>query len=148
MISGAVGILGTGRALGSRIHTNEELCTTTLRGVSPEWIVEKTGIRQRYVVTDVETSSTLALEAAQQALGRANIRADQIGMVVVGTFSADYVFPPASARLHRDLGLKGGQFYDLQANCTGFISAITSVSDFIHDSVAPIWVELTSSLVA
>ena len=59
----------------------------------------------------------------------AGVRADQIGMVVVCTFSGDYLFPAASARLHRDLGLKGGQFYDLQANCTGFISGITAVSD-------------------
>jgi len=125
----AVGILGTGRALGSRIHTNEELCRTTLRDVSPAWIVEKTGIRQRYIVTDEETSSTLSMEASRQALANANVAAEQIGMVVVSTFSGDYLFPAASARLHRDLGLKGGQFYDLQANCSGFVSALTAVSD-------------------
>ena len=125
----AVGILGTGRALGSRVHTNEDLCATTLRDVSPAWIVEKTGIHQRYVVTDAETSSTLALDAAQRALASAGVAPDQVGMVVVSTFSGDYLFPAASARLHRDLGLKGGQFYDLQANCTGFVSAITAVSD-------------------
>lgn len=129
MSAAAVGILGTGRALGSRIHTNEELCATTLRDVSPAWIVEKTGIRQRYLVTDTESTSTLALEAAQRALASASVDPDQIGMVVVSTFSGDYLFPAASARLHRDLGLKGGQFYDVQANCTGFISAITAVSD-------------------
>lgn len=116
MSAAAVGILGTGRALGSRVHTNEELCATTLRDVSPAWIVEKTGIRQRYLVTDEETTSTLALEAAQRALASANVGPDQIGMVVVSTFSGDYMFPAASARLHRALGVKGGQFYDLQAN--------------------------------
>ena len=50
-------------------------------------------------------------------------------MIVVSTFSGDYIFPPVSARLHRDLGLDGGQFYDLQANCTGFVSALTAVAD-------------------
>jgi 3-oxoacyl-[acyl-carrier-protein] synthase III len=127
--SSAVGILGTGRSLGSRIHTNEELCATTLRDVSPEWIVEKTGIRRRFVMTDGESSSTLTLDAAQKAIVCARIRPEQIGMVVVSTFSGEYVFPAASARLHRQLGLKGGQLYDLQANCAGFVSAITAASD-------------------
>ena len=129
MTTAAVGILGTGRSLGSRIHTNEELCTTTLRDVTPDWIVEKTGIRQRFIVSDDETASTLTLDAARRAISCANVRPEQIGMVVVSTFSGEYIFPPASARLHRQLGLKGGQFYDLQANCTGFVSALTAVSD-------------------
>jgi 3-oxoacyl-[acyl-carrier-protein] synthase-3 len=126
---GGIGILGTGRALGSRVHTNEELCATTLRGTTPEWIVDRTGIRRRYVVDDHETSSSLVLASANRALEAAGVTPDQLAMIVVSTFSADYLFPPASARLHRDLGVKGGQFYDLQANCTGFVSALTAVSD-------------------
>lgn len=124
-----IGILGTGRALGSRVHTNEELCATTLPGTSPQWIVDRTGIRRRYVVTEGESASSLTLAAAERALESAGVTPDQIGMIVVTTFSADYLFPPASACLHRDLGVKGGQFYDLQANCSGFASALTSVSD-------------------
>ena len=129
MTTGAVGILGTGRTLGSRLHTNEELCRDSLPDVTPAWILEKTGINQRFIVAEGETASTLALDAAKAAMDDAGVRADEIGMVVVCTFSGDYLFPAASARLHRDLGLKGGQFYDLQANCTGFISGITAVSD-------------------
>jgi len=125
----AIGIVGTGRAIGSRVHTNEELCATTLPGTTPEWIVEKTGIRRRYVVQDGETASSLALTSARCALDQARITADRIGMIVVSTFSGDYIFPPVSARLHRDLGATGGQFYDLQANCAGFVSALTAVSD-------------------
>ncbi len=124
-----IGVLGTGRALGGRIHTNEELCATTLPGTTPEWIVEKTGIRQRFVVTDDQTASGMALEAARQAIEKAGIRSEQIGMIVACTFSGDYLYPPLSARLHRDLGIKGGQFYDLQANCSGFVSGLTAVSD-------------------
>lgn len=124
-----VGILGTGRALGSRVQSNEELCATTLLGTTPQWIVEKTGICQRYLVAEDETSSSLVLAATRSALARAGVTPDQVGMTVVSTFSADYLFPPASARLHRDLGIKGGQFYDLQANCAGFVSALTAVSD-------------------
>ena len=129
MSAGGIGILGTGRALGSRVHTNEELCATTLPGTTPQWIVDKTGIRRRYVVDENETSSSLALASAHRALESAGVTPEQIAMIVVSTFSADYLFPPASARLHRDLGLKGGQFYDLQANCAGFVSALTAVSD-------------------
>ncbi len=129
MTTVAVGILGTGRALGSRRHTNEELCSTTLTATTPEWIVEKTGIRQRFLIAEDETSDSLSLEAARSALADAHVRPDQIGMIVVSTFSGGYLFPAAAARLHRDLGVHGGQFYDLQANCTGFVSAITAVSD-------------------
>lgn len=128
-MSAGIGILGTGRAIGSRVHTNEELCATTLPGTTPQWIIEKTGIRRRYLVAEDETTSSLALASARGALAEARVTPEQIGMVVVSTFSADYLFPPASARLHRDLGVKGGQFYDLQANCSGFVSAITAVSD-------------------
>jgi 3-oxoacyl-[acyl-carrier-protein] synthase-3 len=127
--AGGIGILGTGRALGSRVHTNEELCATTLRGTTPQWIVDRTGIRRRYVVDENETSSSLVLASANRALEAAGVTPEQIAMIVVSTFSADYLFPPASARLHRDLGVKGGEFYDLQANCTGFVSALTAVSD-------------------
>ena len=128
-MSGRVGILGTGRALGSRVHTNEELCATTLPDVTPEWIVAKTGIRRRYVVTGDETASSLAAVAARSALAAAGVDASRLGMIVACTFSGDYLFPPVSARLHRDLGARGGQFYDLQANCSGFVSALTAVSD-------------------
>jgi 3-oxoacyl-[acyl-carrier-protein] synthase III len=124
-----VGIIGAGRAIGSRIHTNEQLCSTTLPGTTPQWIVEKTGIRRRFVVSEGETASSLALKAARSALDNAAIGPEQLGMIVVSTFSGEYLFPPASARLHRDLGLKGGHIYDLQANCAGFVSAATAVSD-------------------
>jgi 3-oxoacyl-[acyl-carrier-protein] synthase-3 len=130
----AVGIIGTGRALGSKVHTNEELHATTLPGTTPEWILQKTGIRRRYVIQGDETASSLTLTAAGSALDRAGVTAHQIGMIVVSTFSGEYIFPPVSARLHRDLGAKGGQFYDLQANCAGFVSALTAVSDRMrHD---------------
>jgi 3-oxoacyl-[acyl-carrier-protein] synthase III len=129
MSPNAVGIIGTGRALGSRLQTNAELCATTLRDVTPAWIEGKTGIKQRYLIDDGETTGSLALEASRHAMAAAGIGPKEIQMVVVSTFSGDYLFPAQSARLHRDLGLTGGQFYDLQANCSGFVSAITAVSD-------------------
>ncbi len=124
-----VGIIGVGRSLGSRVHTNEELCAKTLRGTSPEWIVEKTGIRRRFLVGEGESASSLSVTAARAALDGAGISADELGAIVVCTFSGDYLFPPLSARLHRDLGAKRAQVYDVQANCAGFVTALTAVSD-------------------
>jgi 3-oxoacyl-[acyl-carrier-protein] synthase-3 len=128
-VSRAIGIVGTGRALGSRVHTNAELCATTLPSVSPAWIVEKTGIHQRYVLGQGESASTLAVTAAEQALAAASVESGELDAIVVATFSGEYLFPPASAKLHKDLRAKGGQIYDLQANCAGFPTAITAVSD-------------------
>ncbi len=151
-MSGGIGIVGTGRALGTRRHTNEELCATTLAGTTPAWIVEKTGIRQRFVIDEGQTASSLSLDAASQALEAAGVDASQLGMIVVSTFSGDYLFPPVAARLHRDLGVKGGQFYDLQANCSGFVSALTAVSDRMHrdprlESALVVGVEILSPFV-
>jgi len=129
MTSGGVGILGTGRSFGSIVETNAELCERALYGVTPEWIAEKTGILQRRRIAPGQTTTTLAVDAARQAMASARVTPDELGMVVVSTFSSDYLFPAVSARVHRELGLRGGQFYDLQANCTGFVSAMTAVSD-------------------
>jgi len=120
-------ILGAGRALGSHIHSNEELARTA--GVSPAWIVEKTGIKQRHYAAPGETTSSLALSAARLALENAGVEPDQIGMVIGATFTHDYLFPPLAAKLHRNLGLKGGQCYDIQANCSGYVSALVAASD-------------------
>ena len=122
-------ILGAGAALGSRLHTNAELCGRIDR--SPDWVVAKTGITQRHYIDMAtgETASELALCAAQRALQGAQVSAVDIGMIVACTFSHDYLFPPLSAKLHHDLGCKGGQFYDVQANCSGFVSALVAVSD-------------------
>jgi 3-oxoacyl-[acyl-carrier-protein] synthase III len=124
-----IGIVGTGRSLGSRRQTNAELCGSSLTSVTPEWIVERTGITQRWIVDETQSASSLALEAASEALENAGADHQNVGMTVASTFSGDYIFPPLSAGLHRDLGLVGGQFYDLQANCTGLVSALVSVSD-------------------
>jgi 3-oxoacyl-[acyl-carrier-protein] synthase-3 len=118
-------ILGAGRALGERIHTNAMLAVET--GVAAEWVVAKTGITQRWY-TD-QSLASLALCAAADAIVDAHIEPAQIGMTVACTFTHDYLFPPLSAKLHHDLGLRGGQFYDLQANCSGFVSALVAVTD-------------------
>jgi 3-oxoacyl-[acyl-carrier-protein] synthase-3 len=122
-----VGICGTGSALGSRILTNAELCQTL--GVTEDWVVSKTGIHQRRIAAPGETVATLALQAAQEALSAADVSPAAIGLTIVCTFSSDYLFPPAAMRLHRDLGMKGGYAYDLQANCSGPVMALVAAAD-------------------
>jgi 3-oxoacyl-[acyl-carrier-protein] synthase-3 len=117
-----IGILGAASALGSRIVTNEEACRTL--NLTPEWIERNTGILQRRYATEDETVSSLALSASRKALEAAQVSEEQIGLTIVATFSHEDVYPAASAKLHRDLGLMGGMFFDLQANCSGFLDAL------------------------
>jgi 3-oxoacyl-[acyl-carrier-protein] synthase-3 len=133
--TGGVAIVGVGHHLPSNVESNEELC----RGlaITPEWIVEKTGIQRRYLAEPGDTASAFAGHAARQALAMAGIDASQVDIIIGCTFSGDYIFPPLSAKLHQDLGAKGAQVYDLQANCSGVVAGLTAASDrmFMDDSV-------------
>jgi 3-oxoacyl-[acyl-carrier-protein] synthase-3 len=111
------------------VQTNEELCATTLTSTTPEWILAKTGIQRRYLASSSESASSLILTAAQGALAAARISPKDLGLIVVCTFSGDYLFPPASAKLHLDLGAKGAHIFDIQANCAGFVTGLTVASD-------------------
>jgi 3-oxoacyl-[acyl-carrier-protein] synthase-3 len=122
-----IGIIGLGHHLPTRIETNEELCANL--DVTPEWIIEKTGIARRYLALPEDTASGYALAASRKALDSAGLSAADIDLVVACTFSADYTFPPLSAKVHKDLGLRGGQIFDLQANCSGFVSGLTAATD-------------------
>jgi 3-oxoacyl-[acyl-carrier-protein] synthase-3 len=124
----SVGIFEAAKTLGSRIETNEELCRTC--ATTPELIIVKTGIQQRHKVQGQETTSSLALDASRAAIMEAGISPKDIGMIVACTFVNDYLFPSLAARLHRDLGCGLDVLaYDMQANCSGFISALVAVSD-------------------
>jgi len=120
-------VLGAGRQLAGVVEENDELC----RGleVSPEWIVEKTGIQRRYLAAPGDTASGFAVSAARQALANAGVGPGDIDLIVACTFSGDYTFPPLSAKIHKELGVAGGQIFDLQANCAGFVSGLTAASD-------------------
>ncbi|WP_164964247.1 3-oxoacyl-ACP synthase III family protein [Rubrivivax sp. JA1026] len=124
---GGVAIIGVGHHLADHVESNEELC----RGldVSPEWIVEKTGIVRRHLAAPGDTASAFAGQAARRALAMAGIDASEVDIIIACTFSGDYLFPPLSAKLHQDLGAKGAQVYDLQANCSGVVSGLTAASD-------------------
>ena len=123
-----IAVLGTGSALGARIQTNDAVCAA-IPGLTPDWIIEKTGIRQRFHLGPGETGSGLAATAARAAMAAAGVAAADIGLVIACTFSHDYAFPPLAVCLHRDLGLKGAHAFDIQANCAAFPTALTLAAD-------------------
>lgn len=120
-------IAGVGHHLPDHAEDNETLC----RGleVTPEWIVEKTGIQRRYIAGADESASDYAVKAAQRALEMAGIGADEVDLIIACTFSGDYIFPPLSAKVQMELKAASAQIFDVQANCTGFVTGLTVASD-------------------
>jgi len=120
-------ISGVGHHLPDTIETNEELCRNL--DVTPEWIVEKTGIERRYIAGPGDSASSFSIAASKKALAMAGVAADQIDLIIVCTFSGDYIFPPVSAKVQVELGATHAQIFDIQANCTGFVTGLTTASD-------------------
>ncbi|RYY19531.1 MAG: ketoacyl-ACP synthase III [Chitinophagaceae bacterium] len=124
-----VGIVSTGHYLPENIQTNEELCKSLL-DVTPEWIIEKTGIKRRYFVSEGESASSMAVNACKSIFDKTGITASEIGLIVVASFSQDYLFPPLSAKLHKELGApKDCQIFDINTNCTGSVTAMTLAAE-------------------
>ncbi|WP_448614096.1 3-oxoacyl-ACP synthase III family protein [Modestobacter sp. URMC 112] len=120
-------ISGVGHHLPDGVEDNETLCRNL--DVTPEWVVEKTGIEQRYIAGPDDTASSYAVAAAQRALAMAGVPASEVDLIVACTFSGDYVFPPLSAVVQRELQAGSAQVFDVQANCTGFVTGLTVASD-------------------
>jgi len=123
----AVTISGVGHHLPEGVESNEVLCRNL--DVSPEWIVEKTGIEQRYVAAPEDSAADYAVQAGLRALAMAGIEADEVDLIVACTFSGDYIYPPLSAKVQRELQATNAQVFDVQANCTGFVTGLTIASD-------------------
>jgi 3-oxoacyl-[acyl-carrier-protein] synthase-3 len=127
VIAAPVTVVGTGHHLPERVEDNVELARRL--GIDPAWIVEKTGITGRRLAGHDDTASGFATAAARRALDRAGVRAEEVDLIVVCTFSGDYAFPPVSAKVHALIGATGAQCFDVQANCSGFVHAMTIASD-------------------
>lgn len=123
-----IGILATGCSLPETIQTNEELCLY-MQDVTPEWILSKTGIKRRYVASETDSASSLAVSAALKAIKKAGINVDEIGLIIAATFSPDYMFPPVSAKIQKKLKAINAQIIDINTNCTGFVTAMTLAAD-------------------
>lgn len=120
-------ISGVGHCLPAHFEDNETLCRSL--DVNPEWIVEKTGIQRRYIAAPEDSASGYAVNAAQRALEMARLHASEVDLIIVCTFSGDYIFPPLSAKVQMELKAASAQIFDLQANCTGFVTGLTVASD-------------------
>ena len=119
-------VLGVGSALPQRKVTNEELAKQV--DTSDEWIVERTGIRNRYVAGDGETTASLATDAARRALEHAGVAAIDIDLIVLATATPDQTFPSSATKVQASLGISDCIAFDVHAVCTGFLYAL-SVAD-------------------
>jgi 3-oxoacyl-[acyl-carrier-protein] synthase-3 len=122
-------IVGVGSYLPSRIVTNGELERHV--DTTDAWIVERSGIRQRYIAAEGETTADLAFEAAKAALENAGISAEEIDLIVLGTATPDHTFPATAAKVQARLGMTKGFAFDLQAVCSGFVYAMATADNFI-----------------
>ncbi|QDH34440.1 beta-ketoacyl-ACP synthase III [Porphyrobacter sp. YT40] len=127
-------LLGTGSALPRRVVTNAELATRV--DTSDEWIVARTGIRQRYIAEDDETTSTLAIAAARAALADAGVDAASIGLIVLATATPDNTFPATATKVQQALGCNGGVAFDVAAVCSGFLYALSVADSLLKTGMA------------
>ena len=141
-------IAGTGGYLPEKILTNLDLERTV--DTSDEWIFTRTGIRQRHVAADDETTSDLALKAARRAIEAAGITPQDIGLVIVATTTPDMVFPSTACILQAKLGIKDGPAFDLQAVCSGFVYGLTVADQFMksgqYDYILVVGAEIYSRI--
>ena len=127
-------ITGVGRAVPPRVLTNHDL--EQMVNTSDEWIVERTGIRERRIAAPDETASTLGAQAAKRALASAGIGGETIDLVVVGTCTPDGMFPAVASRIQDAIGAQHAAAFDVNAACTGFLSALGVASQFIASGSA------------
>ncbi|WP_223192462.1 beta-ketoacyl-ACP synthase III [Paenibacillus sedimenti] len=124
-----VGVLGTGKYVPDRILTNQEL--ETMVDTNDEWIVTRTGIRERRIVAEGQATSDLCYEAAQIALANAGITAEQLDLIIVATITPDMAFPSTACVLQEKLGAKQSAAFDLSAACSGFVYGLANAANFI-----------------
>ena len=123
-------VAGTGSYLPAKILTNADL--ETMVDTTDEWIFDRTGIRQRHIAADDETTSDLALQASLRALEAAGLTAADLDLIVVGTTTPDQIFPSTACLLQAKLGVGGCPAFDLQAVCSGFVFALATADQFIR----------------
>lgn len=127
-------IAGTGSYLPQRIMTNADL--ERMVDTTDEWIVSRTGIRQRHIAADDEYTSDLAYHAAQRAIEAAGIAAQDIDLIIVATTTPDRIFPSTACLLQSKLQVAGCPAFDIQAVCSGFVYALTTADQFIRTGSA------------
>ena len=122
-------VCGCGSYLPERIVTNAELAERV--DTTDEWIVQRTGIRQRHIAADDEPTSVVGLKAAQAALADARMDASEIDLIIVATATPDHTFPATATQIQAALGITEGAAFDLQAVCSGFVFGLATADNFI-----------------
>ncbi|SDL10956.1 beta-ketoacyl-ACP synthase III [Paenibacillus jilunlii] len=128
-----VGIIGTGKYVPEKILTNSDL--EKMVETNDEWIVSRTGIRERHIAAPHEATSDLAYEAALKALDSAGMRAEDLDLIIVATVTPDSTVPSTACILQDKLGAKGAAAFDLSAACSGFVYGLATASGFIQNGM-------------
>lgn len=129
----AVGILGTGSFLPEKVLTNADL--EKMVETTDEWIITRTGIKERRMAPADMASSDMAYEASIKAMERAGVTAEELDLIIVATVTPDMSFPSTACILQAKLGAKKAAAYDLSAACTGFLYGITTAAQFIQNGL-------------
>lgn len=123
-------VLGVGACLPQKKLTNADL--EKIVDTQDAWIVQRTGIRERYIAGEGETTSTLGTAAAAAALTHAGVGPESIDLIICATSTPDYTFPAVATQIQAALGIRGGVAFDLQAVCSGFVFAVATADKFLR----------------
>ena len=144
-----VSIIGTGSYLPERVMTNQEI--EKLVETSDDWITTRTGIKERHIAAEGESTSDMAAGAARAAMENAGISADQIDLIIVATVTPDMFFPSTACFVQTKIGAKNAACFDVSAACSGFLYALEIAQQFItshtYDTILVIGAEKLSSIV-
>jgi 3-oxoacyl-[acyl-carrier-protein] synthase-3 len=144
-----VSIIGTGSYLPEKVLSNQEL--EKMVETSDEWIVTRTGIRERRIAAEGEHTSDLAAKAAQSALDNAGISAEEIDLILVATVTPDMFFPSTACFVQAKIGAKNAACFDVSAACSGFLYAIEIAQQFItshtYDTILVVGADKLSSII-
>ena len=127
-------IAGTGSYLPDKVLTNADL--SKLVDTSDEWIQSRTGIRQRHIAVEGQTTGDLAYEAALRAMQAAGVKASEIDLIVLGTTTPDIIFPSTACLLQHRLGANGCAAFDVNAACSGFLYALGIADQFVRSGAS------------
>lgn len=122
-------IIATGSYLPDKVLTNHDL--EKMVDTNDEWIVTRTGIEERRIAADDQSTSDMAIIAAQRALDMAGVKAEEIDLIVMGTITGDYPWPATACLVQAGLGAKNAYAYDVSAACSGFLYALSSANDYL-----------------
>ncbi|MCA6220492.1 MULTISPECIES: beta-ketoacyl-ACP synthase III [Photorhabdus] len=127
-------ILGTGSYLPAQVRTNADL--EKMVDTSDEWIVTRTGVRERRIATDDETVAVMGFRAAKKAIEMSGIDKDQIDLIIVATASSTHAFPSSACQIQHMLGTQNSAAFDISAACSGFVYALSIADKFIRTGAA------------